>query len=202
MFILGSIFGSFFKCVIDNYPNYHKHTRSICKHCQTQLKLLDLIPILSFIILKGRCRYCNAPLDIKYLGYEISFGLIFLAIYFLSIDNFIIMIMLICIAISDYKYGIIYDSCLLFILLTAICFKPIKLLSASIIMFIGSILSLKNLIGFGDIKLIAIFCLFLTNEQIALALLIASILAIIKERKKVIFFAPYLAIGLFVVSAI
>lgn len=202
MFILGTIFGSYFKCIIDNYPDYHKHTRSTCEHCKTKLNLLDLIPIISFILFKGRCRYCNHKLDILYLLYELFFGFIFLTYYLIPLDLFIIMIMLICIAISDYKYGIIYDSCLIIILLTILYFKSIKLPLASSIIAIGSILSINKLIGFGDIKLITIFSLFLTIEKIALALLIASILAIIKERKNIIYFAPYLAIGFFVVMVI
>lgn len=77
LFILGTIFGSFLSVLI-----YRIHTekkgiffgKSECPHCHKKLKNRDLIPIISFIINKGKCRMCKKPIGLHYLLLEIVTG--------------------------------------------------------------------------------------------------------------------------------
>ena len=69
-FILGAVIGSFLNVVIIRVPNHEPisgaHNRSHCMSCGHQLGVLDLVPILSYIFLLGRCRYCKARISPRY----------------------------------------------------------------------------------------------------------------------------------------
>lgn len=56
--------------------------RSECEHCHHKLKVLDLIPVLSWVMLKGRCRYCRAKINWQSPVIELSMTLLFIASYF------------------------------------------------------------------------------------------------------------------------
>jgi len=74
IFIFGLLIGSFLNCLIyrlEKKENFLKG-RSYCPHCHHQLNWSDLIPILSFIFLKGKCRYCHKPISLQYPLVEIS----------------------------------------------------------------------------------------------------------------------------------
>lgn len=90
LFITGLFVGSFLNVVIDRIPR--KETvvkgRSYCEFCKKELKWYDLIPLLSFIFLKGKCRYCHTKLSFFYPAIEISTGILFLLTYFFAIFNF------------------------------------------------------------------------------------------------------------------
>lgn len=83
IFIMGTIFGSFLTLAVYRIP-LHKditHERSFCPNCNHRLEFLDLIPVLSYIFLKGKCRYCGEKIRIRYLLLELLSGIIFLTIY-------------------------------------------------------------------------------------------------------------------------
>jgi prepilin signal peptidase PulO-like enzyme (type II secretory pathway) len=80
---MGTVFGSFFTLAIYRIP-LHKditHERSFCPSCNHRLEFIDLIPILSYIFLKGKCRYCGQKIRIRYLILEILSGIVFLLAY-------------------------------------------------------------------------------------------------------------------------
>ena len=78
-FLVGSILASFLGLVIDRFPEQSIiHPASHCDACQTRLRPLDLIPILSQIFNRFRCRYCKAPYPVWYALFELDLGLIFL----------------------------------------------------------------------------------------------------------------------------
>lgn len=85
LFCLGAAVGSFISVVI-----YRLHTgkrgifggRSVCTNCDKQLKPLDLIPIASYLTLRGKCRYCSKEISYMYPLLEILTGLLFAALYF------------------------------------------------------------------------------------------------------------------------
>jgi leader peptidase (prepilin peptidase)/N-methyltransferase len=89
VFLFGLIVGSFLNCVIYrlSLPNFSLKSlsglknRSYCPHCKHLLSWQDLIPVFSFIFLKGKCRYCQKPISLQYPIVEISTGLIFLLIF-------------------------------------------------------------------------------------------------------------------------
>lgn len=80
IFIIGCFFGSFFTLAVYRLPRKEdiliKH--SYCPNCNHKLGFLDLFPILSYIFLKGKCRYCNSKIRIRYLFLELFSGIVFL----------------------------------------------------------------------------------------------------------------------------
>lgn len=79
IFIMGSVFGSFLTLATYRIPLNeditHKH--SYCPKCNHKLNFLDMIPILSYVILKGRCRYCKAKISPRYFIIEVLCGISF-----------------------------------------------------------------------------------------------------------------------------
>ncbi len=128
--IFGISVGSFLNCVIYRLEIKRSFLkgRSFCPKCHHTLRWYDLIPILSFIILKGKCRYCGERISLQYPLVEISTGLIFLQIFNFqfpifnefSISNFqnfgrliyfwLISSLLIIIFVYDLKHYIIPDK--------------------------------------------------------------------------------------------
>jgi len=119
-FIFGSIFGSFISVLIYRIHSKEKGIvfgRSFCPHCKVQLKSYDMIPLLSYIFLKGRCRSCNAKISIHYFLLElltaIIFSLTFLHFNFLETQELtlsIFMLVIYSLSISLSFYDIKYLS--------------------------------------------------------------------------------------------
>ena len=79
-FLVGSILASFLGLVIDRFPEQSIiRPASHCSSCQTRLRPLDLIPILSQIFNRFRCRYCKIRYPFWYALFELCLGLLFLA---------------------------------------------------------------------------------------------------------------------------
>ena len=79
-FLVGSILASFLGLVIDRFPEQSIiQPASHCDSCQTRLCTLDLIPILSQVLNRFRCRYCKAPYPVWYALLELGLGLLFLS---------------------------------------------------------------------------------------------------------------------------
>jgi len=77
IFILGATIGSFLNVLIDRWSNDQPITgRSCCDHCKEQLKSLDLIPIFSFLFLRGYSRCCNKKLSWQYPLVEMVTGVL------------------------------------------------------------------------------------------------------------------------------
>jgi leader peptidase (prepilin peptidase) / N-methyltransferase len=81
--LLGLITGSFLNVCIDRLPQNKSIVRppSHCDACQHRLAIIDLIPVLSYLRLRGRCRYCQARVPQKMLWVELATGLIFAYLY-------------------------------------------------------------------------------------------------------------------------
>jgi len=129
IFIFGTCIGSFLNCLI--YRLHSKQSflrgRSFCPHCKHKLSFFDLIPILSFVFLKGKCCYCGKKISGQYPLVEIATGGLFLLILNLqfgelqfSIFNLltsirfsyllIISSLLVVVFVYDLKYYIIPDK--------------------------------------------------------------------------------------------
>ena len=79
-FLVGSILASFLGLVIDRFPEQSiVFPASHCDSCQTRLRPLDLIPIISQVVYRFRCRYCKVRYPFWYAFFELCFGLLFLA---------------------------------------------------------------------------------------------------------------------------
>lgn len=88
IFLLGLIFGSFLNCLI--WRLYRGETvlgRSYCPKCKKEIKWFDNIPILSFLILKRRCRFCRKKISWQYPIVELVTGLLFLSIFYFNFVN-------------------------------------------------------------------------------------------------------------------
>ena len=87
MFAIGATLGSFYTLAVYRIPIKQDitHKRSYCPNCNHRLNFLDLIPILSYIFLGGKCRYCKNKIRPRYLILEISSGLVFL-LYAISLN--------------------------------------------------------------------------------------------------------------------
>lgn len=115
IFILGIILGSFYNAVLYRIPNDISIAagRSICPNCKTKLKPIDLVPVFSWIFLKGKCRYCSKKISIRYPLIELITGLIFYITYYfvgynLSLITYLSFFsMLLITTIIDFEYKII-----------------------------------------------------------------------------------------------
>lgn len=83
IFIMGTVFGSFFTLAVYRIPLNKNivNERSFCPKCNHRLEAWDLIPVLSYIFLRGRCRYCKEKVRIRYLLLEVLSGIVFLTFY-------------------------------------------------------------------------------------------------------------------------
>lgn len=129
-FMLGAVLGSFTKALADRaITNRSFGGRSNCEKCKKQLQWFDLIPIMSYLSTKGRCRYCHDKLSIEYLLIEVLMGLLISLLFlqiipanilelptFRQIDIFLeslLPIFTICVLVNifltDIKTGLIFD---------------------------------------------------------------------------------------------
>lgn len=83
IFLIGIFFGSFSTLAIYRIPLKKDitHERSFCPNCNHRLEAIDLIPLLSYLILGGKCRYCGQKISIRYFLIEFSFGIISLILF-------------------------------------------------------------------------------------------------------------------------
>ena len=106
-FLVGSILASFLGLVIDRFPEQSIiQPASHCDSCQTRLRPLDLIPILSQVFNRFRCRYCKAPYPIWYSLLELGLGLLFLAWSWelLSLSQVILVTAGLTLGIYDFRH--------------------------------------------------------------------------------------------------
>ncbi len=89
IFTLGLVIGSFLNVVIFRLDSEEKivNDRSKCLHCGHILAWYDLAPILSFVFLKGKCRYCKRAISIQYPLIEMATGVLFVLIYNFSVQK-------------------------------------------------------------------------------------------------------------------
>lgn len=104
--VLGLALGSFTTCVVYRIPRglsiwrNDKNSaayRSFCPHCQTPLQAKDLVPVLSWVFLKGRCRYCGKAIGSSYVMIEIV--VVLLTVLILAGLGFSAIALLLCASI-------------------------------------------------------------------------------------------------------
>lgn len=84
-FVIGTLFGSFFTLATYRLPRKQDivFKNSYCPNCEHKLGFFDLFPVLSYVFLGGKCRYCKEKISIRYPLFEVFNGLFFLATYLL-----------------------------------------------------------------------------------------------------------------------
>lgn len=106
-FLVGSILASFLGLVIDRFPEQSIiRPASHCDSCQTRLRPLDLIPILSQVFNRFRCRYCKSRYPVWYSLFELGLGLIFLLYSWelLSLSQVILITAGLTLGIYDFRH--------------------------------------------------------------------------------------------------
>ena len=118
VFIYGLLLGSFYNVVGYRVPNNISilKPRSFCPKCKHELRWYELLPVLSYIIQRGKCKKCKCSISIFYPIIELLTGLLFALSYYLfgfSLE-FLISILtvsfLVIVIVSDFNYLIIPDE--------------------------------------------------------------------------------------------
>lgn len=200
VFVVGLVFGSFFNVCIYriqeggslSYPPSH------CTKCNNRLKWYDLIPVVSYVVLKGKCRYCHDKISLRYPIIELITGLLFYATYYkyglsLYTLKFVIFIsMMLIIGMIDFDttdvyfstiiassvVGIIFIIISIFLKATFITYILGAIIGAAIIAII--IIASKIIIGtegmgWGDAEICLVCGLFLGVKLLIVTLFISFI---------------------------
>lgn len=203
IFIFGLILGSFFNVCIYRMPiNISvRRGRSFCPQCKKQIAWFDNIPLISYILLLGKCRNCKAKISSRYLIVELVTGLLFLLTYHyfgLTLSFFIYLILisgLIIATFIDIGYRIIPDEIsvggmivglLVALVLTLFKKAPLSFLQSLIGVIVGGgaiyltgllgdFLFKKESMGGGDVKLLAMIGAFLGWKKALFSFFIAPI---------------------------
>ncbi len=221
------IIGSFLNVCILRIPDKNSivFPPSSCPACHHRLGVLDLVPIVSYLFLKGKCRYCKSEISNRYITVELLTGLLlsFLFIkYNVSIVFFkyiVLVCILIVVAFIDMDFMIVPNEIIIFGLMAGVIFCLIdfsipNLISTVSALFIGSGVFLliavvsNGAMGGGDIKLMGVIGLFLGIKGILLTIFlsffIGAIVSVfllyfkIKSRKDYIPFAPFIACATYI----
>jgi leader peptidase (prepilin peptidase)/N-methyltransferase len=227
VFILGTAMGSFINVVVDRLiHNKSLMGRSHCDHCKKTLEWFELVPLLSYVFLRGECRRCHIKLSIEHPLVEFTTGLIYVATWILVPGASIILYwgIVSCawiIVLSDLRYKLISDymqmSFFLFIFFQKISEKA-SIFSLLGDVFAGLMVSLpigliyvvtsERAMGLGDVILAGIIGFYLGVGKGLLALyvsflvgaMVGAILLIKRKKgmKSAVPFGPFLIIGMLV----
>ena len=223
IFIVGLIFGSFFCCMGYRIPNKIStyKTGSFCPKCKKQLKWYMKIPLISYIIQKGRCSYCKKKISLIYPFTELLTAILFLLSYILLGISFNLYISIIIISalivtiVSDFMYFYVSDRVIIISLIAIFIisykFYGINYIISSLfsgifmiiimllIKLLGNKIFKRESMGSGDIKLMGLIGCAVGIVNGFYVIFFASVLAIIfviitkkVKSKDIIPFAPFL----------
>ena len=201
LFIIGLIIGSFLNVIIYRLPNDLSivKPRSHCPSCKEPIQMKDNIPLLSFILLHGKCRYCPEKINLRYPFVETLAGILSVLLY--SIYGFSLLFilllsltyMLIAITFIDFDHYIIPNEFVLIFLGLAVVAHGLNLIPINwkvglmgafgfggalfLLGILGNWIFKKEAMGFGDVKLGFVLGAFLGIEWSDLTLFISFITA-------------------------
>ena len=204
VFILGLLVGSFLNVVIYRLHRGESYWKgfSRCLFCGHRLYAQDLVPLFSYIFLKGRCRYCRQPFSAQYFWIELATGLIFSLIFWHLFPGgdidlvagkalgsiflwWVLAAFLIVIFVYDWRYYLILDKVIWPAALVAIIagilgnYSLADLLVGAVVgggfFLLQFVLSRGRWIGGGDIRLGVLMGLILGWPQILTALFLAYV---------------------------
>ncbi len=228
-FILGSVLASFYGVVATRLPEEKSILgRSHCLYCNHTLSWFELIPVFSFLFLRGKCKNCKKKLPVYEPLMELSCGILFSLSYLYYGFSYsfwvslILISLLFIIFVSDFRYMIILDSPLVLSSLLIFGLKWFyyglssalwSLLDGAILFFIfyligyfGSKLFSREALGGGDIKLAFVMGLLLGVPHAIMALVLSTFLALpyatyslFSTKEREVPFGPFLISALFIV---
>lgn len=214
LLIFSACLGSFSSACIYRYIHNEDFItdRSRCPHCHHTLAWWHLFPIVSYMILRGKCYYCHKRISYVYPLNECLHMLLFVTIFAFTHDYPTSLLwgiygsMCLNLSIIDGKTQLVPTSLLLILLIVIVSIHHPTMETISLACFTFSILCLlylfnKHSMGFGDVLYITIHSLLLTPSKLCKAIFISCILAICfllsKKRNQFapIPFIPFLTIG-------
>ena len=222
--VMGLVLGSFFNVVIHRLPRGESLSTpgSHCPHCDAPVRPYDNVPVLSWLVLRGRCRDCGAPISARYPLVELATGLLFAAVVVAKgADRDVwlglaLVAALVPTALIDLEHRIIPNA----IMLPAAVAAPVILAltrpedlvehliagAAAGGFLLVAVLAYPRGMGMGDVKLAGVLGLYL-GVSVAPAMLIAflagtlvgaAVMArkgVAEGRKTAVPFGPFLALG-------
>ncbi len=229
VFLLGICVGSFLNVCIFRLPSEDSITnppRSVCPHCRNSIPFYDNIPLFSYFWLRGKCRSCGGKISFRYPMVELMGGIFALAIFrhygfsLPALIYFVLICSLVVITFIDLDYGIIPDVITLpgipIGLAASLVLPSISIFNALLgilagggtlfmVAWIYSLITGKEGMGGGDIKLLAMLGPFLGWKGVFFTIfaasvvgMLAGIIEMIRHRegmKLAIPFGPFISIG-------
>jgi len=221
---IGLLFGSFANVLIVRIPAGKSIVTppSHCPHCGHPLRALDLVPVLSWLFLKGKCRYCQGRISPRYPLIELLTAALFVGVFMrwglsaFTLAGWVLVIILVSAAFIDLDEGIIPDIITIpgVILGLAVSFFTIGFLPAlwgalafGGVLFVAAVISQGGM-GGGDIKLAAAIGAFCGLPGALITLLLSSLLGTLfgiilimmgrAGRKTPVKFGPFLAVSAYI----
>ena len=201
-FLVGTILASFLGLVIDRFPEQSiVFPASHCDSCQTRLRPLDLIPIVSQIFNRFRCRYCKVRYPFWYAFFELGSGLFFLAFSweFLTLNQVILITAGLTLGIYDLRhqeYPLIVW--LIFHLILMVCCSWNLIMAFFLVLgIISHVIDIR--IGAGDFLFLASCALVFTLTELLILIQFASTTGILAflllKKKERLPFVPFLLLA-------
>ena len=224
VFLVGACVGSFLNVCAYRWPANESVVRppSRCPHCGTRLGWRDNIPIFGWIFLRGKCRYCHAPVSVQYPLVELATALLWLGsllrfgVSFRALGSAVFFTILLGIALSDARTYIIPDEFTLggTVLGIAFSFAPgaigwkRSLLGAGLgfgllwlVAVLGKMAFRREAMGGGDIKMMAMVGAFLGPAGVLLTVFLGALFGTVVftpislKTGKLVPFGIFLALG-------
>lgn len=230
VFIFGTLLGSFYNVVGYRLPKGLSLIKpgSFCPKCNHSLKWYELIPVLSFMIQRGKCRECKCKISWFYPTIEFTTGILFMISYLIfgfSVEFFIacvIVTFFVIVIVSDTNYLVIPDEVTIFlsalVIIVKFAFFGVKVGIESVlsgvflfvvmylIMLLGNKLFKKESLGGGDIKLMFFVGTILSPINGMFQIFLSSFFALpismyvyLKNKNRIIPFGPFMLLALLVI---
>ena len=204
MALLGLVMGSALNCLalrLSSGKKWSGNQRSACPACGHVLTARDLVPLFSWLFLRGKCRYCRAPVSPRYPLTEATLSVVFVGLFLKYgitaqlITPLIFACCLFCLSLVDLDTQIIPDRFIVIPIIARFAellltggFKALLTGALPGLIIAGSVLILslimdkvlgKETMGGGDIKLLFVIGLFLPLGQCLLMVMIACVVGIV-----------------------
>jgi leader peptidase (prepilin peptidase)/N-methyltransferase len=219
IFLFGAVIGSFLNVVIYRIPKGESiaFPASKCQSCQTPLKWWHNIPVFSWLLLKGKCYFCQEKISLQYPVVELLTGVLFLLLYFkLGLVWYFPFVAasfsaLLALVMIDFKYMAVPDNvniaALLFALvqpdfLHAAMYAAIAAGGLYLIGLLSSLLARREAMGGADVIVAGTMGALLGFPNFFVAIFLSAILAMIPSlinREKGVPFVPFLAMATLIV---
>jgi leader peptidase (prepilin peptidase)/N-methyltransferase len=200
--LLGLSLGSFVNACVYRIPRNISmiSARSFCPRCKKGLRWFELMPVLSFVLCRGRCRSCGQRISFLYPAIEIATAVVVVSAFWQNgislktVELITFFLLMLIVAAVDWKHFIIPNQVVIIGLIFGLALRGLsgkeELVEAAIsslasflvlfvIMLFGNILFRRPSMGTGDLKLAAVIGLFLGFQDFLVALWLAAILGTI-----------------------